>query len=403
MKRTLVFACAALVAAAACRKAADDLPAGRGSPAAARTAPAATAETVRPNAVGDNGSAVPAANGPGTTPPATTTPQREPPATTTPATPPLPVDVEPSDAPPLPAPLAAHLSRLSAGTGPQLVVQVDLRALAGADALREAARAALELLGPAAGALGDASCVVELVAAVEAVTYATQDVPDGPEMGIALADGDLELPAVVACIRTFAPELPAAADGDGLLAIAEHVALAAVGAHTLAFGSDVLVRRARAGVPDPLLESPSFTRARALAGPGPAYVVVFDDAGGAGNGAAQGGASLRTSPRLGLSGSLIFPDISTAGATIAKVAETLERLRRNRDGLLDGISGALSPAARGDLEAVLDAALDARLTLQGPRCSFEVWLPDGTDPGRLFAEALQLVPLLAALEGAGPS
>jgi len=395
MKPTLVLACAALAAVVACRKAGNDAPDGKAPPPASRSVTAATAETEGPGAAGTTDAAAHPADAPAAPIPVDRPAGEEPPAPPRPDPPPM--DVGPADAPPLPAALAAHLSRISAGPGPQLVVQVDLRTLTAADALREAARLALELLGPAAGHAGDVSCAVELAAAIEAVTYATQDVPDGPGLGIALADGAFELPAVVACLRTFAPGLPATADADGLLAIAEHIALASVGARTLAFGSDVLVRQARTGAPDPLLESPAFTLARALAGPGPAYAVVFDAVGGAHGAALLGGASLRTSPRLGVAGLFLFPGIAPAGATIAKVAETLERLHRDRDGLLEGLSGALSAAARSDLEAVFDAALGVRLVLEGPLLSIDAWLPEGTDPARLFAEALQLVPLVLAV------
>jgi hypothetical protein len=334
--------------------------------------------------------------------PSPATPPDVPPAPTGPPPanlPPLPVANEPTTAPPLPPALEAHLGRIAAGTGPQLVVQVDLRALASAETVRAAASSALGIVQSLAGV--DASCVVDLVAAVEAVSYSMQDDPDGPDLGIALFDGSFELPGIIECLGTIDPELRAAFAAraeNGFVALDEHVGLGQVGPRTLAFGSADLVRRAKSGATaGSLLESPAFARARALAGPGPATIAVCNASGNEADMPVRGGASLRTSPRIGVAGAFVFRSIGYVGRSIQSASEALEELREQRRELLGALGPTVPATAKHDLEALLDAALAGRMVLQGPLLTFDAWLPEGTDLSRIVTSLLQILPAMGMM------
>jgi hypothetical protein len=315
------------------------------------------------------------------------------------APPPLPVVNEPTLAPPLPPALEAHLGRIAAGTGTQLVVQVDLRALASADTVRTAAVSALGIVHSLAGV--DASCVVDLVAAVDAVSYSMQDDPDGPDLGIALFDGSVDMPVVIECLGTIDPELHAALAAraeNGFVALDEHVGLGQVGPHTLAFGSKDLVRRAKNGTAaGSLLESPAFARARALAGAGPATIAICDASGREADMPVRGGASLRTSPRIGVAGGFVFRSVGYVGHAIQETAEGLEELREQRGELLEALGPTVPATAKRDLETILDAALDGRMVLQGPMLTFDAWLPERTDLSRIVTSLLQVLPAIGMM------
>ncbi|MBI5490559.1 MAG: hypothetical protein HY905_24715 [Deltaproteobacteria bacterium] len=328
-----------------------------------------------------------------------------------PAPPPSPADAAPGpaprDRPPAAAPgepaatpellpaLQAHLALVGQGSGLQIVVQVDVRALGGARFLRSALAGAFGPSGP--GPAGDASCLDVLADTVEALTYAVEEAPDGIRMGVALADGSGDLPSFAACLARSAPESADGATreaGAGWVDVAPHIALAPIGPRTIAFGSDVLVRRARDGTAEPLVDSPLFANARSLVGPAPAYAVWFDASGADGDGPVLGGVGLRSAPGVGISGALVFGRIASAGRAAARIAEVLDALQRRRREFLDELPGGFPADARRDLEGVLDAVADATFVLRGPTLSFEARLPEDADFGRLVGEALRLVPSL---------
>ncbi|MBI5501108.1 MAG: hypothetical protein HY907_12755, partial [Deltaproteobacteria bacterium] len=300
---------------------------------------------------------------------------------------------EPPGTPQLLPALQAHLALVAQGPDVQIVVQVDVRALGGATFLRGALAGVFGSSGPAPA--GDPSCLDVLADSVEAATYAVEEAPDGTRMGVALADGP-DLASVAACLAAPAATTDGATGGDGLgwVDVAPHIALASIGARTLAFGSEVLVRRAREGAGGTLADSPLFARARSLAAPGPAYAVWLDASGGESDGPVLGGVGLRTASGVGISGALVFGRTAAAGRAAARIAEVLDALERRRQEFLDELPGEFPPDARRDLEGVLDAVADATFVLRGPTLSFEARLPADADFGRLLGEALRLVPSL---------
>lgn len=306
----------------------------------------------------------------------------------------------PPYAPPLPPTLAAHLSRIPVGTGPHIVVQVDAAAVVGADILRGAAQGLERLV---AGEIqGDAACMVELLAAIEAVTYVMVDGEDAPDTGIALVDGDLDLPGIVECALQMTPaEVPASAmreANEGHVRITEHVAAAGIGPRTLAVGSVDLVETARSSpVHGSLAESESFARARALAGPGSAYVAFFDPAGGPADRdmSARGGIALRTGPRIGVAGTLEFSG-SEAARLLAEICEALVQLRERRAEIVRELGPLIGPAAVRDVETAVDTALEARFVLWGSRLSIDAWFPEGTALRSLSGSLLVALPAALA-------
>jgi len=324
-----------------------------------------------------------------------------PPPTTAlpPEYPPLPVSGEPTTAPPLPPAMEAHLARVPAGAGPQFVIQADVRAIAPAEAVRSAARAALAVVGEIPE--GAASCAIELAAAVEVVTYAMQESESGSELGIALVDGTVDLPGILECMGRIEPDMPVGLlqqAAGGYVEVEEHIALASIGPRTIAFGSDELVRRAQAGpVAGAIVESPVFARARALAGSGPAYAVLWDASGKGDDMPLRGGGSLRLTPRLGVAGAFVFSQIGRVGDAIEEASEALDEIAEARGELAVKLGASLPAAVKRDLQTLIDAALGARLVLQGPLLSFDVWLPDGVSLPQIAGSLLQALPALDLL------
>jgi hypothetical protein len=301
-------------------------------------------------------------------------------------------------APPSPA-LAAHLSRIPEGPGPQLVARVELQGLAGPGELRAAARRVVELLGGDGDA--EASCLVELLGGVRAVTYVWQET-DGPDAGLALVDTAVGLPLVLPCLASLGLPVPgaeAAAGGDGVLALTPQVSAAAAGDGTLAVGETALVRAARAGSPArPLGQSAGLARARALAGDSPVWVVWFEPDGAVpGPATVHGGIGLRLAPRLGVEGTLAFADATRAGALAARGAEVLAGLHRAGETVLQEAAGRLSEGEQAPLRAVLEAARTTRFVVEAGSLSFESRLPAGFTVGELLGALVALEPILELL------
>ncbi|MBI5490316.1 MAG: hypothetical protein HY905_23470 [Deltaproteobacteria bacterium] len=309
-----------------------------------------------------------------------------------------PVEVVPSGEPLAPG-LAAHLERIPAGDGMMVVVQADVRALLSADQVREAFRSAVALL--AGEVPGDLSCAAELLAATELVTVVFFENQGGHESGGVILEGGADLPGVIECAGRIVPsELPdgaAAQAARGYVELDDDFALGTLGPRTIVVGEPALVMEMRAGrVRRPLSASPEFQAAQRVAGAGPVTVVaIAHDERGEEDESFSGGAVLRTSPRLEAVGVFTFASMEMVGELVDDFTEAVGEMDHDRAMILRELSDAPGgPALAGEVVGLLDAAVDARLTIQGSTLSFEVRAPQGATPASLAATAARAVPLL---------
>jgi hypothetical protein len=317
----------------------------------------------------------------------------------TPLAPVVPTDVPPAG--PLAPGLAAHLTRLPSAGELVLVVQADVRALLSPADVRAALGPLLEMLR--GEVQGDPACLAELAASIDLVTVQAVEFDGGGDTAVAIVEGNVDLPGLLECAATLVPdefprELVGRAAG-GYVELDDDFGLATLGPRTVAFGGPELLRQVRSGrVARPLSASTAFEAARRAAGAGPAYFVALvqdDDRGGRNDESFTGGAVLRTTPRLGVTGSFAFAVPEMAGEVIAEFAEMLTELDQEQAEVL----GALRemPGGEtivGDATKLFKAVRESRVTLQDRTVSFEVWVSEGATPAGLASSMMRAVPWL---------
>ncbi|NMC71874.1 MAG: hypothetical protein GYA57_17695 [Myxococcales bacterium] len=315
-----------------------------------------------------------------------------------PVAPALPADLPPAG--PLAPGLAAHLTRLPGDGKLVIVVQVDVRALFSAADVRSILGGLVEAVRREVP--GDPNCLVELAAAVELVTLEAVDFPGGNDTAAAILEGDLDLPGLIECAVTVSggklPREAVAQAAQGYVELDRDFAAATLGPRTVVLGGPELVGPIRTGRPTrPLSSSAEIEAIRKAVGAGPAYVAAFgrDESGGRHDESFTGGASLRTTPRLGVAGSFTFAVPETAGEVVGEFTEMLTEMDQEQAEVL----GALrrmpdGSSVAGDAAKLFEAVRQARLTLQDRTLGFEVWVPEGMTGAGLAASVGRAVPWL---------
>jgi hypothetical protein len=305
-------------------------------------------------------------------------------------------------APALPPSLAAHLDRIpdrwSSDTGLLIVAQMDVAALVPPDRLRDLARTVLADLRDRLPS--GTECLVEIVGAVEAVTYAWIESRVAPDEGVALVEGRLDLAGLLECAAGFAgdavgPDLRAAA-AAGFVPLAEHVAVASVGPSTLAVGSTALIEAMRSGPPAaPLGRSPRFLAMRGMAGSGPITLVL---AGREDDFLLQGGAAVVPEPQPALRGVFGCSNLRCTSRAVTELFDllaTLDDVRGTVPALLT--AAGVSAGTIDRVSALLSAAVGGRWTTAGTELRVDVGLPPGFTPGTLVEVMLGAGPALLLL------
>ena len=247
---------------------------------------------------------------------------------------------------------------------------------------------------------------MELLASIELATVAILESDGGHESAAVILEGGADLPGILECAqRILRDELPrglAEQAGRGYVEVDGEIALGTLGPRTIALGEPELVQEMRVGrVRRPLSASPEFTAARGVAGAGPVTVVavVHDERGSDGE-SFSGGAVLRTGPRLEIVGSFTFAELEMAGEVVEEFTEAVSELDEERARILRALNEMPGGSAvAGDVIDLLDAATDARLTIQGRNLSFEVRAPQGVTAAGLAATVARAVPMLLLAEG----
>jgi hypothetical protein len=308
-----------------------------------------------------------------------------------------PVVVAPS-AEPLAPGLAAHLGKLPADADVTFVLQADVRALLSADEVRTALGGLLELVRGEVP--GDPTCVIELLASVELVTAAFFEGRGSGEQVALILEGGADLPGIAECAARVMPgELPpgfAAQAARGYVEIESDVALASLGPRTIVFGETGLVEEMRAGrVRRPLSTSRDFDAVRRIAGSGPITVVAMvRDRSGSQDESFSGSAVLRADPGLAASGAFTFASAEMVGEVIDEYEGAMGDWDEERAEVLGLVSGLPGGAALGaQLLDIVDAAAQARLTVQGKTLSFEVRAPAGVTAASLAGTIVRVAPL----------
>ncbi|MBI5501689.1 MAG: hypothetical protein HY907_15705 [Deltaproteobacteria bacterium] len=309
-----------------------------------------------------------------------------------------PVELGPAGEPLAPG-LAAHLGRIPGTADMVFVLQADVRALLTAEQVRESFRSAVALM--AGEVPGDLSCAAELVAAVDLVTVAVFEDDEARDAAVIVLEGGADLPGVIECAGRILPgEVPdeaAAQASRGYVEIEGDFALGSLGPRTIVAGDPELVMEMRAGrVRQPLSSSAEFLAAQRVAGTGPVMAVALvNDARGDDDESFAGGAVLRTSPRLEATGTFTFASMEMVGEVVDEFTEAVGEMDHDRAMILRELSRAPGGAElAGELVGLLDAAVDARLTIQGRTLSFEVRAPEGVTAAGLAGTLARGVPLL---------
>jgi hypothetical protein len=307
------------------------------------------------------------------------------------------VVVAPSGEPLAPG-LAAHLGRLPGDANVTFVLQADVRALLSADEIRTALGGLLELVRGEVP--GDPSCVVELLASVELVTAAFFEGRGAGEQVALILEGGADLPGIGECAARVMPdELPpdfAAQAARGYVEIDSDVALASLGPRTIVFGETGLVAEMRTGrVRRPLSTSRDFDAVRRVAGSGPVTVVAMvHDRAGSRDESFSGSAVLRADPGLAASGAFTFASAEMVGEVVDEFEEAMGDWDEERAEVLGAVNGLPGGAALGaQLLDIVDAVVQARLTVQGKTLSFEVRAPAGVTAASLAGTIVRAAPL----------